>query len=230
MTFQEAGGLSLAIFSVFAVVMAGICYKAVRLTSSWKLWLGVLVALVAVFSAMALSGVVASRFVPFGPVLFALLFACALWFSFSKSGGELASVLSLTTLIGFQGFRFPLELILHQWVNEGTIPGTMTWTGQNWDIVTGVGALLAAPFVRKNRALAIGVNLVGFLLLMNVVRVVVLSSPLPFGWRLERPLLLVAHFPYALIGPLFVMPALVGHLIAFRALLGPKRVTELNAP
>jgi hypothetical protein len=43
-------------------------------------------------------------------------------------------------------------------------------------------------------------NLIGFLLLLNVIRVAILSSPLPFAWNVQPPLLLALHLPYAYIG------------------------------
>lgn len=137
----------------------------------------------------------------------------------SSLGGRIARAVPLAALVAFQGFRFPLELVLHEWARQGTIPGTMTWTGQNWDIVAGLVALLAAPFVARRRGVAWGANVVGLLLLLNVMRVAVMSSPLPFAWGQEPPLLLAFHLPYALIGPVCVGGALFGHLVLTRALL-----------
>ncbi len=61
-------------------------------------------------------------------------------------------------------------------------------------------------------------QLVGVVLLANVMRVVVMSSPLPFAWQVEPPLRLIEELPYALIGPLFVAPAVAAHVIAIRQL------------
>src|SRR5258708_6471905 len=83
-------------------------------------------------------------------------------------------------------------------------------------LVAGVGVAVFAP---RSRALAWGANAVGFTLLLNVMRVAVLSSPLPFAWPLARPLLLAAHLPYALIVPICVAGALGGHVVLTRALL-----------
>jgi hypothetical protein len=54
---------------------------------------------------------------------------------------------------------------------------------------------------------------------LNVMRVVVLSSPLPFGWNVSPPLLLAFHLPYALIAPVCVGGALFGHIVLTRALI-----------
>jgi FkbM family methyltransferase len=115
--------------------------------------------------------------------------------------------------------RLPLELILHSWGEQGTIPVQMTWAGQNFDVLTGITSLLLMKHVDKNRRVAWFANILGFGLLMNVLRVVVLTSPIPVGWNLENPLRLILYNPYAFIGPVFVIPALVLHLITFRKLL-----------
>ena len=54
--------------------------------------------------------------------------------------------------------------------------------------------------------------MIGFALLANVARVVVMSSPLPFAWGVEPPLQLGMHLPYALIVPICVGGALAGHV------------------
>ena len=56
------------------------------------------------------------------------------------------------------------------------------------------------------------------ILLINVMRVAVLSSPVPFGWNTQPPLLLLAfHLSYMLIAPVCVGGALFGHLELTRA-------------
>ena len=78
-------------------------------------------------------------------------------------------------------------------------------------------AIAMAPMARRSRRAALAFNVVGLLLLLNVLRVVVMSAPLPFAWQVEPPLRLIAHMPYALIGPVLVASALAGHVILFRA-------------
>ncbi|MBI5423600.1 MAG: hypothetical protein HZA32_05895 [Opitutae bacterium] len=156
------------------------------------------------------------------PFFFGGVLAVSVGAGFSPLGRRMADAVPLAALVAFQGFRLPLELVLHTWAGQGTIPATMTWTGQNWDVVTGAVALLAAPFVARRRGVAWGVNLVGWALLINVGRVAVLSSPLPFGWGQQPTLLLAFHLPYALIGPVCVGGALFGHVVLTRALLRGK--------
>lgn len=132
--------------------------------------------------------------------------------------GRWLSLLPLPALVAFQGFRLPLELVLHSWVVQGVIPSTMTWSGNNWDIISGAVALIAAMFCRRSGVCAWVANTVGLVLLANVMRVAVLSSPISFGWPVTPKLELIYHVPYALIVPICIGGALVGHIALTRAL------------
>ncbi|TNE92743.1 MAG: hypothetical protein EP330_00575 [Deltaproteobacteria bacterium] len=135
----------------------------------------------------------------------------------SPVGGWLAR-LPATWLVAFQAFRLPLELVLHAWGEQGTIPMTMTWEGSNLDVITGVAALLLAPFAER-RAVAWLFSALGLGLLVNVARVAVLSSPFDFSWGQEPPLLLAMFVPLYLIVPVCVAGALCGHVVLLRKLL-----------
>jgi len=142
---------------------------------------------------------------------------------FSRIGKWLALTSSIPWLLAFQGFRLPLELVLHSWVQQGVIPRTMTWTGSNWDVLSGVAALVLAPFCGRSRLAAWVGNIFGSILLLNVGRVAALSAPVPFGWRDVTPkLLLPYHMPYALIVPVCIGGALIGHIVLTRTLLRHK--------
>lgn len=188
---------------------------AIRFALGGVLWLGA-------FSLFVNAQIMDAHPFPLVPITFAALNGVAIAFALSSAGRRLASHLPLAALVGFQAFRLPLELVLHAWSEQGTIPQTMTWTGANLDIVSGVLALVLAPFANR-RAVAWTVNIIGFVLLLNVARVAMMSSPLPFAWHDVQPkLTLIAHLPYALIGPVCVAGALAGHLILTRRLLSPK--------
>jgi hypothetical protein len=178
------------------------------------LWLGLAASLVA-------SGWVEA--VPVHLMVFgAGIMAGSFLIGLSLIGRWLASANPVAWLLAFQGFRLPLELVLHSWVKQGVIPETMTWTGSNWDILSGIVALGLAPFSGRSKAAWVG-NIIGFVLLLNVGRVAVLSAPVPFGWAYVTPKLqLPFHLPYALIVPVCVGGALIGHIALTRALLRRK--------
>jgi hypothetical protein len=60
--------------------------------------------------------------------------------SLSRSEPHSQRSLSSTPLVGFQAFPLPLELLMHQAALEGTTPPQMTYTGSNFDIVSGATA------------------------------------------------------------------------------------------
>ena len=174
-------------------------------------WLGALSGLVASgrMTSLPLQGL---------PFFFAPILVLSAGAALSPFGGKIATAVPLAALVGFQAFWLPLELVLHSWASQGTIPETMTWTGQNWDILSGLVALVAAPLTGRYPGAARFANIVGLALLMNVMRVAVMSSPVPFGWGQQPPLLLALHLPYAFIGPICVGGALFGHLVLTRKL------------
>jgi hypothetical protein len=172
----------------------------------------------AVTSAPVASGFLATRPFPRIPVMFATIIVAALLAGVSPIGARLAQ-LPLSALVGFQAFRFPLELILHAWVRQGTVPTTMTWTGSNLDIISGLTALVCAPLATRTVVAAWVADVVGIGLLVNLARVAVLSSPVPLAWGVEPPLQLILHMPYALIATVCVAGGVAGHVILTRRLL-----------
>ncbi|MGE0791606.1 MAG: hypothetical protein AB7S26_38380 [Sandaracinaceae bacterium] len=185
------------------------------------------------------SGIVRSLESP-APLIafFAVCNVTALVVALSPIGRRIAA-LPLTALIGFQAFRLPLELVLHRWHAEGSIPVQMTFGGHNFDVVTGTLALALAVYgIGREipRAWAWGFNVMGSALLLAVMTIALTSSPVPARLYSGQPLLLGYYFPYAWIVPLAVAPALAGHVIVFRALLArteaspPRRLDPRTAP
>jgi hypothetical protein len=186
-------------------------------------WTGLGVASwLATISLVVATGYISAALMPRLLLFFAACNAIALAVGLSPLGGILARGLPLSVLVGFQAFRLPLEIILHAWAVEGTIPMTMTFNGRNFDIVTGVVAIITAPLAARSRSVAWVANGIGIVLLVNVARVALLSSPLPFAWTVQPPLQLALHLPYAWIVPICVAGALLGHVVLTRALLGKR--------
>lgn len=228
MTFTAPGPVSTLLFvllvaGMICLLLAGVYLSTLRLGLSplkkTATVAGLLMAWLVLFSAVVISGIMRSSPLPFLPLILITVLMVSAGCALSRAGGWLAKGLPLQVLVLFQGFRFPLELILHSWARQGSIPLTMTWDGCNFDIVTGILALIAIFPVGKRRWFAWVVNTVGFLLLLNILRVVVLSSPLPFAWDVAPPLQLMGYIPYALIGPVCLGSALAGHVILTRSLL-----------
>jgi hypothetical protein len=174
------------------------------------------------------SGVIERAFIPFGPAFFVTSITVPILVGLSKLGGRIAAGTPLALLVGFQGFRLPLEMVLHDWYTTGVIPESMTWTGSNWDIASGILAIVACGAVNRRRWLAWLVNIVGIVLLVNVARVAILSSPVSFGWEIEPKLELIAHLPYAYIVPICVGGAALGHVLLTRRLLRDAQATSFS--
>jgi hypothetical protein len=147
------------------------------------------------------------------------------WLAFSRLGSTLASSVPLAWLVGFQAFRFPLELVMHRAAAEGTMPPQMTFTGSNFDIVTGITALVVGAVAATGRAprwLLLAWNALGTGLLVAILVVAVASLPVfrAFGSDPSRVNTWVAHFPFVWLPAGLVASAVLGHLLLWRRLLG----------
>ncbi len=145
----------------------------------------------------------------------------------SPVGARLARGTPIVALVAFQGFRLPLELVLHRWADEGVLPIQMTYSGHNFDIVTGIAAVVVAAWLwRKGPSpqLVAAFNLLGLVLLVTVASIAIRSTPGPFRtYDADPPVLLAFHFPYGWIVPICVGGALLGHIVVFRWLWAQRR-------
>lgn len=156
---------------------------------------------------------------------FGLSNVLAVVLALSPVGARMAT-LPLAALVAYQWFRLPLEIVLHQWAEGGTIPFTMTWEGRNFDVITGILATAFGLWAWSRplpRAAAWAFQVVGFSLLLNVGWTAVGSAPTPLRRYFDGPpIQLPYHLPYAYIVSICVAGALFGHIVLFRALLGEK--------
>lgn len=164
---------------------------------------------------------------PRAMIFMALVNLVAVLVAMSRLGTKLVEGLPIAALVGVQAFRLPLELVLHRWYAEGVLPVQMTYEGHNFDIVTGVLAVVVGLVLWRRgpmRSLVLAFNLVGFALLLRVASIAVLSSPLPMRTYFNEPSVqLVFHFPYGWIVPVCVAGALFGHVLVFRWLSRTRR-------
>ena len=145
----------------------------------------------------------------------------ALWLGLSRTGERLARTVPLAALVGSQAFRFPLELAMHRAMREGLMPVQMSYSGLNFDILTGASALLLGPFLAVRHVDYRTVhawNAIGFLLLVNIVTIAVLSTPLFRVFENEPANTWIASFPYVWLPTVLVPAALLGHVLIWRRL------------
>jgi hypothetical protein len=147
--------------------------------------------------------------------------ALALGLGFSRIGLDLAAYLPLWLLVGFQGFRVIVELLLHRAYLEGLAPVQMTFVGLNFDIVSGTsGGLLGLWLLYRKTAptwLIAVWNTLGLLLLATIMIIAILSTPTPIQVFREPPAnVWVVDWPWVWLPTVFVPLALLFHILVYR--------------
>ena len=159
---------------------------------------------------------------PTAGVLIAVGVGLAIAVGTSRLGARLATGIPLAALIGMQAFRFPLELMLHRAYREGLMPVQMSYSGFNFDILTGLSAIVVALYIaRRPNAVAVARiwNAAGIVLLANILTIAVLSTPTPIRVFHNEPANeWIAHAPWVWLPAVFVVAAIVGHIVIFRRL------------
>ncbi|MCX6850681.1 MAG: hypothetical protein NTY98_17305 [Verrucomicrobia bacterium] len=208
-------------FAVLAVIVAIVVAAATR-----SAWVSAGICVWVLLAALLAKSGVLLRFATVPPPIGLLILSgCALtlWLGFSSAGHRIAS-LPVSWLVGFQSFRIVVEILIHRSSTLGLAPPQMTWSGMNFDILTGVTALIIAPFAsRVPRAMVFAWNTMGLGLLLWVVLVAALSFPTAF--QVFHPdNIWVARFPYVWLPSVLVTAALLGHVVVFRKLLKTRAI------
>jgi hypothetical protein len=156
-------------------------------------------------------------------IVFAGTVAMGLGLGLSGIGRRLAAGLPIWILIAAQGFRLPLEWVMHQAYERGVMPVQMSWSGWNFDVVTGVLALAVGALAAKGRAprwLLLLWTVLAFVTLFVVAGIALASTPLfhAFGSAPEQLNTWVADPPYVWLPTVMVAFALAGQLVVVRKL------------
>jgi hypothetical protein len=157
---------------------------------------------------------------PFVLLVFGIA-SLAVGIAISPIGRRLAMYLPLWSLVAVQGFRVPLELAMHGMYERGIMPVQMSYAGRNFDILTGVTAIIVAALVatgRGGRALVTAWNVIGLALLVNIVVIAVLSTPRFHYFGEEQLNVWITYPPFVWLPAVMVLAALAGHLLIFRAI------------
>jgi hypothetical protein len=174
-------------------------------------------------SALAAAGVLA-RFAARPPPLALFLAAVvvgALVFATSRFAAPLARGLPLAALVGYQAFRLPLELVLHEAARAGVMPSLLSFSGWNFDIVTGTLALPVAALVALGRAprwLVPAWNALGLAALTMIAVIAIGTAPFVQAFGPEQVNAWVAYLPFVYLPGVMVAAALVGHVLVIRKL------------
>jgi len=167
-------------------------------------------------------------------IWFASMVVMTLALAWSPFGRRFADKLPFVALIGFQAFRLPLELVMHRAAIAGIMPDVMTYTGYNFDIVTGATALPLALYAWRRsvpRWLIVLWNVTGQILLFVVAGVALAASPIFRAFGDDQLNVWVTEFPYVWIA-VMVAAALFGHVVTLRKLMAERRakVARVAAP
>lgn len=225
-----ASPISVSVFCVLVVLVAAAAVVGCRRAGYPLQYVGVLlVAYLVLPGILARSGAL-NRYNPLPAPALALLLLLTLLtlgLTLSNIGSRLVAAVSLGGLLALQGFRIVVEWLLHRLYQEGVVPIQMTYSGRNFDIVSGLTGLALGIWLLRGgivaRPLVWGWNFLGLALLANIVVTAILSTPVPFRVFLnDPPNLLPSTFPFVWLPSFLVQVALASHLLVFRKLrLGP---------
>jgi hypothetical protein len=207
-----------------AIVVAGLFVLAVRAARPRATWAtaAVVVALMTVQWVLAQRGILQQwdrtppPLMALVAVMVAITVACAF-----RLGPAIVAAVPLWAIVGAQAFRLPLELLMHRAAETGAMPVVMSYSGGNFDIVTGASALVVAVLALIGRAprwLIVAWNLVGSLLLLTIVTIAILATPLIGAFGPGQLNTWVVRAPVVWLPGVLVPAALFGHLILWRAL------------
>lgn len=184
-----------------------------------------LAAWMAVTGALAARGILADFARRPPPLMIVIIVALglAIGAGLSPAGGRLARGLPFAALVGFHAFRLPLESVMHGAATRGIMPPQMSFTGDNFDIVSGISAILVAVWLARgpSRLLVWAWNILGLVLLTTIVIIAVASMPAlhRFGTDPRHLNTWFAEFPYIWLPTVLAPGALFGHVVLTRRLL-----------
>lgn len=148
-------------------------------------------------------------------------------FTLSKTTKEILAHIPQESLVKLQSFRFYVEVLLWALYASALLPIQMTFEGKNFDIITGVTAVLLTTRMgsfmlldKLPRFAIVFWNLIGLALLITIVTIAILSMPTPLRYFMNEPAnTIVTEFPISLL-PAFLVPlAYMLHILSIRKAL-----------
>ena len=214
-----------AAFVALPIAVAGVlAYGWVRASPSsrslgWRLvaiWLGA-------WGALGASGVLRNWTDRPPPMFVALILTLVVVVAAARSrvGARFADGVPVAALVGFHAFRLPLELAMHRAADEGTMPMHMSFAGANFDIVTGISAVVVALLASRGLAprwLVLGFAVISTALLFTIMGIAIASTPPVAAFGPDKVATWVGWFPFAWLPGVLVPAALFGQLVLFRRL------------
>lgn len=197
-----------------------------------RTFLVVITAWIALQSIMVLSEFYTAA--TLGPPRFPLLFLTPILTIIalmSTAGGKaFVNGLDIKALTLFHIIRIPVEIVLLWLFTYKVIPKLMTFEGRNFDILSGLSALLVYYFGfgrnQPNKPLLLAWNIICLALVINIAVNGILSAPTPFQkFAFDQPNIAIGHFPFNLLPSCLVPLVIFSHLASIRQLISKKTVS-----
>jgi hypothetical protein len=210
------------VFLITAFITFGIFAYAVKRVGFDSLWVKLLLFLIPFWmlfqAVIALSGFyIDTSSVPPRLMLFAVFPCLLLIAACFITGRAFIAKLPLFVLTIIHAIRIPVELVLAWLFEQGLIPQIMTFHGWNYDVASGILAVIVVLIAfrgrRVNKPVLIAFNIVGLALLANIVTIAILSVASPiqkFGFG--QPNQAILYFPYIWLAAVIVPIVLFSHL------------------
>ena len=159
--------------------------------------------------------------------VFAVLPAVVLITLCFATGRDFILRIPLFSLTLLHCVRIPVELTLSWLYDAKMIPREMTFHGWNFDIISGFLALIVSAIAfrggRINKPLLIAFNVLGLLLLANIVTIAILAAESPMQkLAFEQPNRGVLYFPYIWLPAMIVPIVLFCHIASLYKLIKTK--------
>ncbi|MCF2486660.1 hypothetical protein [Dyadobacter sp. CY347] len=141
----------------------------------------------------------------------------------STRGKHFLDSLDLKFLTLLHVVRLPVEIVLYYVFAAGFIPELMTFEGNNFDIFSGVSAIIIFYFVFVTKQVGYKLlliwNVICLIFLINVVGIAMLSAKTPFQQlSFDQPNIGITYFPLVLLPAVVVPLVLIAHIAAIRQL------------
>ena len=141
--------------------------------------------------------------------------------TFSKRFARLLPHVPPQWLVYTQAFRIPVEIFLWLLFLDGVVPIQMSFEGLNMDVFSGILAIPAGWWVAQRRKgwrkVLLAYNVVGLLLLLNILVIAILSAPLPIRMFMNEPAnTFVTRLPWVYLPAVLVTLAYALHAFSLR--------------
>jgi uncharacterized membrane protein YhdT len=165
-----------------------------------------------------------STFPPKMTIILVIPLITIIWTVRTKEVKEILLHTPPESIIWIQSFRIVVEILIWRLFVDNLAPIQMTFEGRNFDILSGLTALVVAYLVANKKIsskLVIAWNFACLALLLNIVTIAILSMPTPFRIFMNEPSnTIVARFPIVWLPALLVPLAYGLHFLSLRQYLG----------